>query len=209
MRSLTTCRFGAAALVLLAIAAFGASAYDQPLSPESVRSAYFLGRHTEQARSFLSRYEKGFPSPPSSEINIARIQLLTPYAQIVSASFTDLLNNNAVDADQTYAGRSLPVLLRIWVYCPGAGMYNSGPFKQFERLVRSFTIAVSQSRPLASQGATYTTLYYSTDSGRWPNGLEVELTFDAAQFRPKPVHIAISAPNGQHAEAVFDLSQLK
>lgn len=205
MRSKMLCRFGAPLLALLVFVALGAAAYEQPLSPESVRDAYFLGRQTEQADAFLRGYTQTPFSLLGKKIDVTRIELLTPYAQIVRASRMDMANQNAVDVDQEYQARSLPLVIRVWFYPPAS---YAGPFESFDASVRQLSIAVSQSRFLRPQNTTYTTLY-SGGKGHSPDGLEVELTFRAKQFRAAPVRIAISFPEGQHAETTFDLSRLK
>jgi hypothetical protein len=204
MRSLTTCRFAAAALVLLAVAALGASAYEQPLSPESVRSAYFLGRHHEQADFFLARYSQVLSSW-SKQLGIVKVQLLTPYAQIVKQSRYDMLNKNSVDVDQVYPRRMLPVIVRVWFNFPAIPDASYiGP----NRLARHSSISVSQSHLLRHSKVTYSMLY-TGGKHPWPYGVEAELTFSARQFQAAPVQIAISVPNGQRAEITFDLSSLK
>lgn len=204
MRPISLCRWGPAVLLLLAVAA-GASAYDQPLSPEAVRDAYFLGRQTEQADAFLRAYTQTPVLLLDRIINVTRIELLTPYAQIVHASRMDMANQDAVDVDQEYPKRSLPLLIRVWFYPPTS---YAGPFDSFDASVRKLSIAISQSRVLKPQQTAYTILYPNSRR-HWPNGLELNLTFDARQFHAAPVRIAISVPNGQHAEVTFDLSSLK
>lgn len=189
----------------LAIAAtFAAYAYDLPLSPEDIREAYFLGRQPGQADAFLSRYTQSLSSS-SGQLIISRVQLLTPYARIVTRSRFDMTNQNSVDASQAFAGRSLPLIVRVWFDLPIA---YGGPIDKFDDLVRRSAISVSQDRRVKPRATSYTPLY-SVGKGHWRNGLEVQLTFDARQLHSGPVRIAILSPNGQHAEASFDLSSLK
>lgn len=205
MRTKLLCRVAPAVLVVLALPSISA-AYQQPLSPESVREAYFLGRQTERAGAFLRRYTQTPFAPLGSLVDVARIALLTPYAQIVSASHSDMADQNAVDVDQEYSNRSLPLLVRLWLYPPARYV---GPFQVFDASVRKLSIVVSQSRRIAARGSAYTTLYSAGDAGRWPSGLEVELTFDAGQFRPAPVNVVVSSPGGGRVSAAFDLSTLQ
>lgn len=193
-----------AAFVLVAVASLTAAAYEQPLSPESVREAYFLGRQTEQADFFLGRYSQVLSSW-SKQLGIVKVQLLTPYAQIVQQSRYDMVNQNSVDVDQEYPRRVLPVIVRVWFhFAPIPYSTNVVP----NRLARHSSISVSQSHPLRYSKATYSTLYAG---GKHPSpyGVEVQLTFSANQFQAAPVRIAISVPNGQHADATFDLYRLK
>jgi hypothetical protein len=202
-------RIAALSLLLCALLAPPALAFYHHLSPEQVREAYFLGRHGQQAREFLGRYEKEFPSSSGPGIDFSRVQILTPYAQIVSASFSDLLNDNAVDADQMYGNRSFAFLINVWVFCSSANGYSGVPFESCANLIRHSSIVVSQASVLKPQSLSYVTLYTSTKDATWPYGIEIELHLDASQFRPAPVEIAVSAPDGQHADATFDLSTLK
>jgi hypothetical protein len=209
MRSRTCYCVPAVALALVMFAALGAGAYQQALSPEAVREAYFLGRHNKRAREFLGRYQRTFPASPKTDMNITQVQVLTPYAQIVSASFHDMLNANAVDADQEYQNRSLPLLVNVWVYCPSASGYSAAPFEQCADAIRRSSFAVSQGHPFKPLKITYATLYSRWRNSSWPSGLEVELQFDDSQFQSAPMTISVSSPDGQHAEANFDLALLK
>jgi hypothetical protein len=204
MRPLTTCRLGAAALVLLVIAASGASAYEQPLSPEAVREAYFLGRHHEQAAAILGRYTRTLNSA-NQEFNISKVQLLTPYAQIVRQSLVDMLNENSVDIDQEYPAHVLPVIVRVWFYLPA----SKSSFHAFDKLVRHTSIVVSQSHSVKPKSTSYTTQTLWVGKYHWPDGVEVQLTFSDGQFSSSPLRIAITSPGGHRAETSFDLSSLK
>ncbi|HVB85695.1 MAG TPA: hypothetical protein VNK23_03400 [Candidatus Dormibacteraeota bacterium] len=202
MRSRLPCRLGTALLALVALSTVSA-AYQQPLSPESVREAYFLGRHHEQADFFLGRYSQVLSSW-SKQLGIVKVQLLTPYAQIVKNSRYDMVNQNSVDIDQEYPRRVLPVIVRVWFNFP---VVPDASYVEPDRLARHSSISVSQSHLLRYSNVTYSTLY--TGSKRpWPYGVEAELTFSASQFSSAPVSIAISVPGGQAAKAIFDLSQL-
>ncbi|MGH9738407.1 MAG: hypothetical protein ACRD4X_07430 [Candidatus Acidiferrales bacterium] len=202
-------RVSVAVFTLVIVAASVAAAYEQPLSPESIREAYFLGRHDRHARDFLGRYSKIIRTSQSSELEFSRVQVLTPYAQIVSAALQDMLNDTAVDADQYYQGRALPVLVKMWVYCPSASGYSPISFDRCSELTHDTSIVVSQSRSFEAKDVAYTTLYTATKGAKWANGLEVDLQFDASQFQPAPVQISISSPDGQRYAASFDLSALK
>jgi len=202
MRSIALCRWGAAVLVLLAVAA-GASAYDQPLSPEAVRDAYFLGRHHEQADYFLARYSQVLSSW-SKRLGIVKVQLLTPYAQIVKQSRSDMLDKNSVDVDWEYRHPVLPVIVRVWFdFAPIPYSTNGIP----DRLARHSSISVSQSHALQYSKISYSTLY---SGGKHPAsyGVLAKLTFSASQFTSAPVNVSISVPNGLHTDAAFDLTQL-
>jgi hypothetical protein len=209
MRSRTRYRVLAVALAVVIFTALGVGAYEQTLSPEAVREAYFLGRHNERAREFLGRYQRTFPASPNTDLNITQVQVLTPYAQIVSASFKDMLNGNAVDADQEYQGRSLPLLVNVWVYCPSASAYSAVPFEQCADAIRHSSVVLSQGHPSKPLKTTYTTLYTSWGDSSWPSGLEVELQFDDSQFQSAPIRVSVSSADGPHAEATFDLARLK
>src|SRR5256885_2357650 len=66
-------------LALIAIAALPASAYEEPLTSESIREAYFLGQRRDEATaSVLARYDHYYPLPRTGPY-ISRVQVLTPY----------------------------------------------------------------------------------------------------------------------------------
>jgi len=97
LREITTC-FAAVWLGL----APTAIAYDFPLSSESIRDAYFLGRRNdEKTAKFLAGYIKRLPLPEKGP-HISEISLYTPYAQIVMDSWRNAALYSGQQAEQEY-----------------------------------------------------------------------------------------------------------
>jgi hypothetical protein len=172
------------------------------MSVESIRQAYFLGRQNQQADQFLGHYEKELHSSSGTNIEFSKVEFLTPFAQIVKQSRFDIANENGVDADQEYQKRSWPLRMHAWCYLSVA--YGSW-FEQFAKLLRHSSISVSQLDKRTPRKTDYSKLC----SGHRPEGIGIELPFDARQFRPSPVQIMISSGEGQRLEAIFSLDDLK
>src|SRR6266852_8258122 len=98
---------------LLAAALFvtaPAFSFDQPLSSESVREAYFLGqRNDSKMIQALAPYNKRLALPERGPY-ISEIKLFTPYAQIIYISRQQSGHYNAQQAQQDYRDRGDTIL---------------------------------------------------------------------------------------------------
>ena len=188
-------------LALIAIAALPASAYEEPLTSESIREAYFLGQRRDEATaSVLARYDHYYPLPRTGPY-ISRVQVLTPYAQIVLGAEDGEIRGSAMEAERHYRTHPSLFLVRVRVY--STPTYPSAPqWKQFwERL----SILVAQGKPLKPKEKNYLRL----PRGRGTAYTDVELSFNATQIESAPMTVEVSSPDGQHIEANFDLEKLK
>src|SRR5713226_8790424 len=99
-------------LVVLCVA-LTASAFDNPLSDESVREAYFLGQRHDA--SFLSNYIKFLP-PPKAGPSISSITFLTPFAQFAQFSSNYVGNYSAQQALLDHHGKEESVKITVEIY---------------------------------------------------------------------------------------------
>jgi hypothetical protein len=79
-----------ASSIAIALAAFllptPIQAFNFPLSDEAIREAYFLGqRRDDSMAQFLAKYNKTLPAPDSGP-QIASIEFLTPFANLILVS---------------------------------------------------------------------------------------------------------------------------
>jgi hypothetical protein len=85
MLRLSLCSTIAVALALLLLSS-PALAFNFPLSDEAIREAYFLGqRRDESMAQFLAKYKKTLPVPDSGP-QIASVEFLTPFANLILVS---------------------------------------------------------------------------------------------------------------------------
>jgi len=190
-------------LALVVIASLPTSAYEQPLTSESIREAFFLGqRRDEVTARFLAAYRHDFPLPKTGP-HISRVQILTPYAQIVLGSEDGAIQGTVMDAEQGYQSQPSFFLVRVRVF--STPTYSSA--SQWEEFWQKLSIRVVQGKLLKPSKINYISRRFPGNRG--PGGTDIELQFDAAQIASAPITIEVSSPDGQHVEAKFDLGQLK
>lgn len=190
-------------LALLVITSLPANGYEEHLTSESIREAFFLGqRRDEVTARFLASYRHDFALPKQGP-HISRVQILTPYAQIVLGSEDGAIQGTVMDAEQEYQARPSFFLVLVRVFATPT--YSSE--SQWKEFWQRLSIRVVQGKPLKPNRINYISRRFPGNRG--PGGTDVELRFDAAQIEPAPMIIEVSSPDGQHVEAKFDLGQLK
>jgi hypothetical protein len=188
-------------LGLVAIASPHASAYEEPLTSESIREAYFLGQRRDEATArFLAHYYHEYP-PPKAGPHISRVQVLTPYAQVVLGAEDGEIRDSAMEAERHYRAQPSLFVVRVRVY--STPTYSS--VYQWKRFWEKLSIVVVQAGPLEPKKRNYLGL----PKGRGPAYTDVELSFDAVQIKSAPMTVEISTPDGQYIEANFDLDALR
>lgn len=198
-------RFAARVVFLLALVSLASSAYQQRLDSESIREAYSLGRRNDQTTGvFLSQYVRTF-SDPGKWPHVGRIELLTPYSQIVFAAKDDLANASVYDAVQKYTSGDMPVLLRIQALWSALSTLPT----EDKDVWGQFTISATQGHPLTFEKRKWLPYYVSRGDMPGFDYIEMELQFDAKDVASAPITIDVSSPDGQRVEAKFDLSKLK
>lgn len=190
-------------LALVVIVSLPANGYEQHLTSESVREAFFLGqRRDEVTARFLASYRRDFPLPKTGP-HISRVQALTPYAQIVLGSEDGEIRGTVMDAEREYQTQPSFFLVRVRVFATPT--YSSA--SQWKEFWQRLSIRVVQGKLLKPGKTNY--ISRRLPGNRGPGATDVELKFDAAQIESAPMLIEVSSPDGQHVEAKFDLGHLK
>ena len=218
--------------VLLASAI--ASAYEIPLADDSVRNAYFLGQNNDSTTAgFFDAYTKNFPVPPSGP-SISRIELLTPYAQVVQVSQTKTIGYSAQDAAQDYQNRGDTILVYVRIdftatygYSQAIAAANDAGEKQGvqyqpEDFWRDFGFHLSQpaTQPdstdtpanpvrIESREVHASPIYVEGTPLYALAGAELRFIYDATKISSSPVSFEVVPPAGQPTVATFDLSVLR
>ncbi|MFI5128239.1 MAG: hypothetical protein ACHQJX_15575 [Candidatus Acidiferrales bacterium] len=173
------------------------------MTSESIREAFFLGqRRDEVTARFLASYRHDFALPKQGP-HISRVQILTPYAQIVLGSEDGAIQGTVMDAEQEYQAQPSFFLVLVRVFATPT--YSSE--SQWKEFWQRLSIRVVQGKPLKPNRINYISRRFPGNRG--PGGTDVELQFDVAQIASAPITIEVSSPGGQHIEAKFDLGQLK
>ncbi|HEV2207014.1 MAG TPA: hypothetical protein VGR36_10765 [Candidatus Acidoferrales bacterium] len=195
------------ALILCGIVSMPAEAYEQWLTTEAIREAYFLGsRNDENSVQFFGPYQHWFAASGAG-LQVQYVQALTPYAQVVFAAQHYMINENAVDAVQRYKNRALPFVVRAMIYVPIAELPSKYDIE------KQSSVAVSQAHPIAPRTITYHPVYVSTGGPKGGGtrfaGVEVELEFDVTQVESRDLKVRVSFSDGRHFDTTFDLTRLK
>lgn len=185
-----------------------AQPYYHRLDSETISEAFQFGRHNDEPVGvFLSKYVRTFPTPPKGPY-IGRIEVRTPYAQVVYAAKDDLQNDSEFDAVQKFGGVKLPVVVLVRVYWPATNRVTSMQDSQKD-MWKQFPIAVSQAHTLtANKKALIPFHSYAKDMPRF-DYTDMRLEFSAAQVSSEMLTVVASSPDGQHVSAKFDLAELK
>lgn len=200
-------------LLLALLAAPAAVAYEYPLTSDAIREAYFLGKeYGERQNEFFAKYTKHLPMPKTGPY-VARVELQTPFANVVNRIAHMPLGYSSPDAVQQFLGKAGVVRVHIeidftptyppkgWVGAPGGWVGNFWQDFQFQ-LTQGKRHAI---KPLSVDGEPI----YSRAALSGVIGANVQLTYDPASIRSAPATVVVTTPEGRRVEATFDLGMLK
>lgn len=199
----------AALTLALASPVFG---YEDPLSSESIREAYFVGvGRDKKASDFIEQYTRHFPVPPNGPY-VAMIQLETPYAQIVERA-RQATNYNPPDAVQEFLGKPGVFRLHVQIYFTPSytavvDSKHGKPMARPDDFWRDFKIRLVQGGEIHTDIVRGDALYAGNGTGR-RTGVEVELQYSAQEIKSTPAKIEVLTPVGGKIETTFDLAMLR
>lgn len=191
-------------LLTLAIA-MPAFAYEFPLSSETIRDAYILGKGSDSAGAdFLAEYTHTLPELKiGTYTSIVRIE--TPYTQVAEHA-RETLNYDSHDAVKDFLNK--PAAFRVYLdICfrypdSSVGRSEAGELHikltQDDKEILPKSVHRSQYYPFQDSGAFIPSI-----------GEHVQMNFDAEKIESSPLLIEMDTPNGRHVETTFDLSALK
>ena len=203
------------ALALIAIEP--ALAYNNSLSSEAIREAYFLGkRNDEQTTAFFRKYVHALPAPESGPY-VSSIGIETPYWAIVRRVQRAPIGYHAEEAEQEFLGKagiftvfveidftpSYPDPARFSTYVNGAVLVPD--------FWKDFKVHLKQDRKIEAQSVDGEPIYsdYAIDEYGLA-GAEVELEYDPAKMdSATPATVDVRTPDGQDVQTTFDLAQLR
>jgi len=189
-------------------------AYDAPLQPAAIRDAYFLGQRSDGAReTFLAAYVKRFPLPEKGPY-VSEIELLTPYAQVVSVSAQHTVGYSAQQAAEDYKNRGDLIQVRVRIeLTPTYGAIapkekNRGGIPlRTEDFWKSFQITLRQSNGSIGPLRTRSEPIY-LESGALA-GTQVWLSYDTKDVASAKTTVEVEPPEGGKVRAKFDLDRLR
>ena len=197
------------------------SAYQSPLSDESVREAYFLGqRRDESMAAFLSKYTKFLP-PPKSGPNIYSITFLTPFALFVqySSRQPDYSAQRAA-LDHKSQGESVEISIEI-AFTQSYGAFIAKPMTsrsgspvgtqlRSPGFWRTFKFHVFDGEEeITTDDLTGEPRYACSEGACTLSGATVRLRFPADAFFSDSATIQVVPPEGDPASVDFNLATLR
>jgi len=206
-------------LVVLCVA-LTASAFDNPLSDEAVREAYFLGQRHDA--SFLTNYIKFLPLPKTGP-HISSVTFLTPFAQLTQSSSNYVGNYSAQQARLDHLGQEEIVEIIVEIrLTPSYGAFISSPLSSRSSSPPDFT-------PRSSLfWKDFHVQIYDGDQSLSPadfdghanhscgrrgpcvmTGATLKFEFPADAFTSDSATIHIDPPEGDPVSVEFDLTRLR
>jgi len=194
-------RFQLAALSAALLLALPARSYDYPLSAEAIRDAYTLGtRQDGSATDFLAKYSRPIPELRVGDY-VSAVRIETPFVQVFDHS-TKTMNYSAQDAYKDFYGK--PLIFRMYLdIC-----------YEVDAPPDAVEIKVTQDKkeivPSSFQGSSFYPAADAYNYARVPSiGEQLALEFKPGSINSATLKIEIDTPDGQHAEATFDLTSLR
>jgi len=213
----------AVAMALALLLASPVLAFNFPLSDEAIREAYFLGQRRDVSMSeFLARYKKALPVPESGP-QIASVEFLTPFAQLILLSSTRA-NYSAQQAAQEHRGAEEIVAITIQVQLtPSYGAFTAAPASSQSGSPTEYTLrssdfwkdigvqVVMDDKVLEPTDFTGEANYgCSRDGGGCElTGATLQLELPAKLFTSDSTTLVIDPPEGPEVSVDFNIAALR
>ncbi|HKV49350.1 MAG TPA: hypothetical protein VJN69_14750 [Candidatus Acidoferrales bacterium] len=193
------------------------TAFEYPLSPTAIRSAYLSGHATDgrNARLF-DKYVRDFAAPESGPY-VARIGLETPFEQVAKVAAT-AANIHAQEAEQEFAGKQLPFRVSVEVqFTPTYPAFDvaapTGAYSLLQPLPdyqRDFQIDVSQGNAIEPESSrAYISSSYFSNTVWGIRGFVIEQEYDPTKIDSSDLTVEVHTPDGQDVAATFNMAELQ
>jgi len=213
-------RFSMRSFVLMLALAPLASAYEFPLSENSIRNAYFLGYDkNEDTQNFLKQYVQ-YPPMPKSGPHVAQVEIQTPYEQVVVHASRVPGSYSAQQAALDYRAKPGSFVVRVRIdLTPSYSniLSNSsdagGVQMRANDFWRAFTVKLMQNGKEIRTRAVSGVPLYLEGYGNWGQGVlsgaDIKVVYDPALVTSSSTSIIVLTPDGDKVITVFDLSKLQ
>lgn len=195
---------------VLALAAIPASlGFNDPLSPEAIREAYFLGVGSYEKRAEL--LEKYVQHPPALETgpDVGAIEVETPFTCIVEAMTHKPMGYHAPDAEQDFLGKPGCFKVRVQIYFTSTYPDAKATSVTLGDFWRDFQIHLKQKKEIESRSVQGMPIY-SDETISGYIGADILVDYDEKKIDPgSPATVKVVTPDGQEVEATFDLGSLR
>ena len=221
-------RIIAATATLLCILTTVALAYDKQLDARAIHEAYILGQRNDKSTGdFLSNYLSQI-TETQTDVHVAQIELLTPFAQIVDISRQKSADGyTEAQAIQDYKAHENTVKVNVMLLLPSAYPKTAeskevptpapatGPEKSAmrpENFWQNFQFNLKQNgKTIPSRGISNQPIH-STATNTAPavlTGENVWLEYDIKDVASELTDVEVVTPQGKVIKASFDLKKLR
>lgn len=213
------------------LCAAAAGAYERELDPRALRDAWFLGKDTTfRSERFFEDYVQTF-SLPKTGAHVQRIEVVTPFKEMVDRARRAPDGYNPVQAEADYKKQAPPFQVKVRLFLtptyPAHSPVNvpihfGAVFVREPDFWREFNYRFEQAgdvTPVLLRGEAF---YVCPDSAaNLPvyrpvgdascrlEGADVTLVFDTEKIASRPARVIVETPDGQRVEAEFDLAKLR
>jgi hypothetical protein len=208
--------------------ASSAWAYEVPLSPSALHDAWVLGQRNDQATAeFLAPYSQQFNATSTQNTpQVAEIQVLTPFAQVVDQSRQNLSGRyTEQQAVQAYhhQGDTVMVLIRLMLpgaypqserspQAPPASTRGQNAVLRPENFWQNFQFAVKQNGKVLATRSVSNKAVYSSATNAVPatlDGQTVWLEYEAKGVAAEEITVDVTSPDAKTITTNFDLKKLR
>lgn len=194
--------------LLLSLVATVALAFDNPLSADAVREAYFIATGDPGKRTaFFEKYTHHLPTPKTGPA-ISSIQIETPFAAVVQDISDHSLNVRAPDAVKQFYGKPSHFRVRVSIAFTQSYPPSATTSMQLGNFWDKFHVRLSQGDEIVSLSQTGQPIASDqTPSGY--SGAIVVASYDPNKIHSGPATVVVTGPDDARVEASFDLNALR
>lgn len=194
--------------LFLSLVATAALAFDNPLSADAVREAYFIATGDPGKRTaFFEKYTHHLPTPKTGPA-ISSIQIETPFAAVVQDISDHSLNVRAPDAVKQFYGKPSHFRVRVSIAFTQSYPPSATTSMQLGNFWDKFHVRLSQGDEIVSLSQTGQPIASDqTPSGY--SGAIVVASYDPNKIHSGPATVVVTGPDDARVEASFDLNALR
>jgi len=207
-----------AGVLLLLGGALGVWAYERELRPDLLREGWYLGKSDKRYEEFARGYAKTFPLPKEG-IHIERIEVRTPFKEMVDRARRAADGYSPVTAEADYRKQPPPLVVEVTLkltpsfpaHSPYTLPVSIGPILLLGTdFWQEFDVHLVQRGDIEPRARSGQPLQSCDVNGTcWLVGAVVTYEFDVDQVASRPATVVVLSPDGQQLEAEFELDRLR
>lgn len=195
--------------LFLSLVATAVLAFDNPLSADAVREAYFIATGDPGKRTaFFEKYTHHLPTPKTGPA-ISSIQIETPFAAVVQDISDHSLNVRAPDAVKQFYGKPSHFRVRVSIAFTQSYPPSASTSMQLGSFWNDFHIHLSQGGEKISSLSHNGKPIYGDQTPSGYIGATLVASYDPNKIHSGPATVVVTGPDDARVEASFDLNALR